>query len=83
MKKAAELFVGIDVSKTWLDIAIHEQTETFRVSNDNLGLVSLVERLKTLIFLQNGSRYLIYCCSRSSLIKENRVISCLEARFFF
>jgi transposase len=56
MKKAAEIFVGIDVSKAWLDIAVHEQDETFRVSNDDAGIVGLVKRLKkmkpTLIVLE-------------------------------
>jgi transposase len=48
MKKAVEIFVGIDVSKAWLDIAVHEQEETFRVSNDDAGIASLVKRLKKL-----------------------------------
>jgi transposase len=56
MKKAAEIFVGIDVSKAWLDIAVHEQDETFRVSNDDAGIAGLVKRLKkmkpTLIVLE-------------------------------
>ncbi len=31
MKKAREeIFVGIDVSKAWLDVAVHEQEETIR-----------------------------------------------------
>jgi transposase len=48
MKKAAELFVGIDVSKAWLDIAVHEKEETFRVSNEEVGIAGLVKRLKKL-----------------------------------
>jgi len=48
MKKAVEIFVGIDVSKAWLDIAVHEQKEAFRVSNDPVGIAELVERLKAL-----------------------------------
>lgn len=47
MKQAkAEIFVGIDVSKNWLDVAVHEQGEVWRVSNDEAGMVSLVKRLK-------------------------------------
>jgi transposase len=46
MKKAQEIFVGIDVSKLWLDGAIHEQSETFRVRNEESGLAELVKRLK-------------------------------------
>lgn len=56
MKKTVEIFVGIDVSKAWLDVAIHEQEEIFRVSNDEAGMASLVKRLKkwkpTLIVLE-------------------------------
>jgi len=56
MKKAVEIFVGIDVSKAWLDVAVHEQKEEFRVSNDSVGIADLVERLKkmgpTLIVLE-------------------------------
>lgn len=48
MKKAVEIFVGIDVSKAWLDIAVHEQEATFRASNDDAGIASLVERVKKL-----------------------------------
>ena len=46
MKKAAEIFVGIDISKAWLDIAVHEKEETFRASNDEVGIAGLVKRLK-------------------------------------
>lgn len=48
MKKAAEVFVGMDVSKVWLDVAVHEQKETERVSNDDVGITGLVRRLKKL-----------------------------------
>lgn len=48
MKKAVEIFVGIDISKAWLDIAVHERAETFRASNDDPGIASLVKRLKKL-----------------------------------
>lgn len=57
MKKAsADFFVGIDVSKSWLDVAVHEQEEVLRISNDDPGIASLVKRLKkwkpTLIILE-------------------------------
>jgi transposase len=48
MKKAEEIFVGIDVSKAWLDIAVHAKEETFRASNDEIGIADLVKRLKKL-----------------------------------
>jgi transposase len=47
MKKArADIFVGIDVSKSWLDVAVHEQEEVLRTGNDDPGIASLVKRLK-------------------------------------
>lgn len=48
MKKAEEIFVGIDVSKAWLDIAVHAKEETFRASNDEIGIAGLVKCLKKL-----------------------------------
>ena len=46
MKKAEEIFVGIDVSKAWLDIAVHEKEETFRASNDEVGIARSGEALE-------------------------------------
>ena len=48
MKKAVEIFVGIDVSKAWLDVAVHEQKDTTRFSNDEAGIIRLVKKLKKL-----------------------------------
>lgn len=48
MKKTVEIFVGIDISKAWLDVAVHEQEEVFRASNNDEGIASLVKRLKKL-----------------------------------
>lgn len=48
MKKVVEIFVGIDVSKAWLDVAVHAQKETTRFSNDEAGITSLVKKLKKL-----------------------------------
>lgn len=48
MKKAVEIFVGIDVSKAWLDVAVHEQEEIFRVGNEETGIGNLVKRMKEL-----------------------------------
>ena len=42
------MFVGIDVSKAWLDVALHDQKETFRVGNDDAGIGGLVKQLKKL-----------------------------------
>ncbi len=48
MKKTGKIFVGIDVSKAWLDVAVHEQKEVWRVSNDDVGISGLVKTLKKL-----------------------------------
>ena len=48
MKKAVEIFVGIDISKAWLDVAVHGQDEVWRTSNDEAGIRKLVERRKPL-----------------------------------
>ena len=48
MKKEVEIFVGIDVSKAWLDVAVHERKETYRFNNDEMGIASLRKVLKKL-----------------------------------
>jgi len=40
------LVVGIDVAKGWLDVAILETGESFRVDNDAIGWAELLQRLK-------------------------------------
>jgi transposase len=42
----AEVYVGIDVSKEWLDVAVRPSGKTWRVSSDDTGLVSLLSQLK-------------------------------------
>lgn len=42
----AGIFVGIDISKAWLDIAIHESEVGWRAENNAEGIETLVERLK-------------------------------------
>jgi transposase len=48
MEEAAGIFVGIDVSKVWLDIAVHESEMNWRAGNDGKGIAGLVKRLKQL-----------------------------------
>jgi transposase len=48
MKKADQLFVGIDVSKAWLDMAEDEHEEVWRVGNEEVGINGLVKKLKKL-----------------------------------
>ncbi len=48
MTGEAEIFVGIDVSKAWLDIAVHEQEKYWRAGNNDQGIAGLVVELKEL-----------------------------------
>lgn len=48
MESVAEVFVGIDVSKQWLDVAVFEHPEVRRVSNDPSGWLALVKDLRPL-----------------------------------
>lgn len=41
-----EIYVGIDVSKAYLDVAVGEEGEQWRVKNDQQGIEVLVNRLK-------------------------------------
>jgi len=41
------VFVGIDVSKQWLDVALHPAGDSFRVPNDQEGIAALGDRLQT------------------------------------
>src|SRR5687767_4731372 len=45
---AAEVFVGIDVSKAHLDVAVRPGGDTWRVPNTEGGIAGLLERLRTL-----------------------------------
>jgi transposase len=44
----SEAFVGIDVSKRWLDVCVHGQAGNQKIGNDAEGFVSLVEEMKVL-----------------------------------
>lgn len=61
MAETAGIFVGIDVSKTWLDIAVHGTEIAWRVGNDDKGMTNLIKRLKqigsTLIVLEATGGY--------------------------
>ncbi len=48
MTGEAGIFVGIDVSKAWLDIALHESETCWRARNDEAGIADLVVKLKGL-----------------------------------
>ena len=46
--EAAEIFVGIDVSKARLDVAVHAPANEWHADNTEAGIAELVQRLKTL-----------------------------------
>jgi transposase len=53
MKMAqSDVFVGVDVSKDWLDVAVWPSREAWRVANDRTGRGELVRRLNRLGDLQ-------------------------------
>ena len=43
-----QVFVGIDVSKKRLDVALRPNNESFSVANDARGIAALVKRLRKL-----------------------------------
>lgn len=42
------IYLGIDVSKQWLDVGIWPGSESFRVGNDATGIAQLVAQLRAL-----------------------------------
>src|SRR5262245_13180441 len=58
---APPLFVGVDVAKAQLDIALRPTGERWAVANDDAGIAALVERLQamppTLIVLEATGGY--------------------------
>lgn len=48
MAETTGIFMGIDISKSWLDIAIHESNISWRLGNDEIGIADLAKRLKEL-----------------------------------
>ena len=46
MESVAALYVGIDVAKAKLDVALDADGEVFEVTNDPIGLTRLIDRLK-------------------------------------
>jgi transposase len=45
MTTPGETYVGIDVGKTWLDVAFWGSAETWRVRNDEAGVAEIIQRL--------------------------------------
>lgn len=48
MTDTAEIFVGIDVSKAQLDVAVHHPPSSWQTDNSDAGIAELVKRLHTL-----------------------------------
>ncbi len=48
MTTTAEVFVGIDVSKAQLDIAVHDSSTPWQSPNTDVGITELVKRLQAL-----------------------------------
>ena len=48
MSEAQEVFVGIDVSKEWFDVAVRPGSECWRGSQDEAGVDTLTHRLQKL-----------------------------------
>jgi transposase len=48
MTTPSEAFVGIDVGKAWLDVALWGSDEVWRVSNDEAGVAKIMERVMAL-----------------------------------
>jgi transposase len=42
----SETYVGVDVCKRWLDVAVHEDRQAWRFSNNAKGFASLIGKLK-------------------------------------
>ena len=61
MTQPAEIFIGIDVSKAYLDLAVHEPAQTWRVENTDTGIAALIVQLQartpTLIVLEASGGY--------------------------
>ena len=48
MTTPSEAYVGIDVGKAWLDVALWGSDEVWRVSNDEAGVAKIMERVTAL-----------------------------------
>ena len=44
----SEKFIGIDVSKRWLEVNVYGEEATWKVENDAMGFISLIEKMKTI-----------------------------------
>jgi transposase len=79
MAETAGTFVGIDISKAWLDIAVHESDVTWRVGNDDKGIADLVKRLKpmrpTLIVLEATGGYEMQLVAQLAQVKLPVVVT--------
>jgi len=58
-------FVGVDVSKRWLDVQVHEDGQAWKVGNDPDGFTTLIARMKmvgpTIIVFEATGGYESHC----------------------
>lgn len=45
MTTPSEVYVGIDVGKSWLDVAVWGEDKVWRVSNDEAGIAEIIQRM--------------------------------------
>ena len=61
MSTPAETFIGIDVSKAHLDVAVHAPAQGWRVENSEMGIAALLAQVQalqpTLIVLEASGGY--------------------------
>lgn len=61
----SEKFVGIDVSKRWLDVQVHEDGQAWKVGNDPDGFAKLITRMRmvepTIIVFEATGGYESHC----------------------
>lgn len=57
--KEKQIFIGIDVSKSTLDVFIHGMSDYFKVENSSQGLVKLLER--TIKSTNSKKQELFFC----------------------
>ena len=81
---APQLFVGVDVAKAQLDIAVRPTGERWAVANDDAGIATLVAQLQavqpTLIVFEATGGYqravvaalAAFCCSTIGLMYQRR-----------
>ena len=87
MMDAAAVFVGIDVGKAYLDVAVRPTGTHERLPNDEAGIAQLVDRLQaarpTLVVLEaTGGLEVPLTAARTTLVLAVAVVSTRHVRDF-